>query len=152
MKTPRFYLDTSVFGGYFDPEFEAPTRRLFEDLSRRLGVGLVSGVVLRELSKAPSVVADLYRTGGGLWELVEESAESLELAEAYLAAGVVAEQFHDDCLHVALATVHRADALVSWNLKHIVQYHRIRGFNGVNLAQGYGVLDIRTPAEVIRYE
>jgi len=29
---PRYYLDTSVFGGYFDEEFEIFTKLLFEDI------------------------------------------------------------------------------------------------------------------------
>jgi hypothetical protein len=52
-------------------------------------------------------------------------------------------------LHVALATVYRADVLVSWNFQHIVRFDRIRGFNAVNLREGYGILDIRSPLEVI---
>ena len=30
----RIYVDTSVFGGYFDPEFEIPTRRSGNDSGR----------------------------------------------------------------------------------------------------------------------
>ena len=51
-------------------------------------------------------------------------------------------------MHIALATLARVDALVSWNFKHIVNLHRIRGFNGVNLMRGYGTLEIRSPREV----
>ncbi|OGV85168.1 MAG: hypothetical protein A2340_05270 [Lentisphaerae bacterium RIFOXYB12_FULL_60_10] len=152
MKIPRFYLDTSVFGGYFEPEFEKATRQLFADLAQNRLVGLLSDTMLRELAKAPRGVADLRDTPGGSWELVYESAEALELAEAYLQADVVSRQFQTDCLHVAIATVCRADALVSWNFRHIVQYHKIRAFNAVNLSQGYGALDIRSPAEVVNYE
>lgn len=152
MRKPRFYFDTSVFGGYFDPEFADPTKQLFADLAQNRFVGLLSDTVLRELRGAPQEVAELHKTTGGSWELVQETAEALELVEAYLLADVVSQRFRSDCLHVAIATVCCADALVSWNFRHIVQYHRIRGFNGVNLSQGYGTLDIRTPLEVISYE
>jgi hypothetical protein len=50
---------------------------------------------------------------------------------------------------VALATVSAVDVLVSWNFKHIVNLGRIRLFNAVNLEQGYGVIEIRTPQEVL---
>ena len=36
---------------------------------------------------------------------------------------------------------------VSWNFKHIVNLGRIRMFNAVNLEQGYGLIEIRTPQE-----
>ena len=29
----RYYIDTSVFGGYFDNEFEEATRQLFDKVS-----------------------------------------------------------------------------------------------------------------------
>jgi hypothetical protein len=34
----RIYTDTSVFGGYYDEEFQEPSRRLFERFRRGLGV------------------------------------------------------------------------------------------------------------------
>jgi len=42
--------------------------------------------------------------------------------------------------------------LVSWNFKHIVNLGRIRLFNAVNLEQGYGLIEIRTPREVLADE
>lgn len=48
-----------------------------------------------------------------------------------------------------ILAVNRADILVSWNFKHIVNYKRIRLYNSVNLKYGYPVLEIRTPREVI---
>jgi len=52
----------------------------------------------------------------------------------------------------ALATINRADVLVSWNFKHIVNLDRIRGYNGVNLKYGYSVVEIRTPKELLKYD
>ena len=57
-----------------------------------------------------------------------------------------------DCIHIALATIHNADVLVSWNFKHIVNVDRIRGYNSVNLNRGFQALDIRTPTEILNYE
>lgn len=47
-----------------------------------------------------------------------------------------------------MATVARADLILSWNFKHIVRYDRIQKFNGVNLTRGYRAVDIRSPLEV----
>jgi hypothetical protein len=54
-----------------------------------------------------------------------------------------------DCQHIAIATVHKVDVLVSWNFKHIVNLKRIRGYNAVNLKSGYPMLEIRTPQVVL---
>ena len=41
--------------------------------------------------------------------------------------------------------------MVSSNFKHIVNLQRIQAYNSVNLRQGYPLLEIRTPMEVINY-
>jgi hypothetical protein len=58
----------------------------------------------------------------------------------------------DDCLHIATATINKADILVSWNFKHIVNVYRIRGYNSINLRMNYTSLEIRSPKEILEYE
>lgn len=74
------------------------------------------------------------------------------LASKYVEEKVVGETSLDDCIHIATATVHRADILVSWNFKHIVNVYRIRGYNSINLRMNYPSLEIRSPKEIIDYE
>jgi hypothetical protein len=54
-----------------------------------------------------------------------------------------------DAHHVALATIAKADLIVSWNFKHIVHVDKIRAFQPVNLVQGYTSIDIRSPLEIV---
>jgi len=54
--------------------------------------------------------------------------------------------------YIATATINRADVLVSWNFKHIVNLERIHRYNAVNLKLGYPMIEIRTPTEVLNYE
>jgi hypothetical protein len=51
-----------------------------------------------------------------------------------------------------VATLARVDVLVSWNFKHIVNLRRIHLYNAVNLKAGHGMIDIRTPREVLDAE
>ncbi|MDE2312950.1 MAG: hypothetical protein KGL04_02090, partial [Elusimicrobia bacterium] len=85
-------------------------------------------------------------------EIVELAAGALELEQAYLAAGILAPESAMDALHVALATVGRADLIVSWNFKHIVHFDKIREFNATNRLRGWPTLEIYSPKEVIGYE
>lgn len=78
--------------------------------------------------------------------------EALKLANRYVEEKVVGETSFDDCVHIALATINKADLLASWNFKHIVNIYRIRGYNSVNLKNDYGTIEIRSPKEIIRYE
>lgn len=113
-------------------------------------VALVSDTLLAEIAMAPEAVREvLASVMSGAHERLAITAEAVDLQEAYLRAGVVPPKFGDDALHVAQATVARADVLVSWNFKHLVNPARIRQFNGVNLSLGYGVAIILTPADVI---
>ncbi len=65
---------------------------------------------------------------------------------------VIVQTSFADCLHIALATVNRADFMVSWNFKHIVNIERIRGYNSINIKNGYKQLEIRSPREFEKYE
>ncbi len=71
--------------------------------------------------------------------------------ETYLKEGVVPEKSRVDARHIASATLARVDVLVSWNLKHIVNLQRIRGYNSANLKLGYPILETRSPNEVLNY-
>jgi len=77
------------------------------------------------------------------------NGEAERLQDLYLAASVVGPASANDAMHVALAVVSRADMIVSWNFKHIVHYDKMRGFNAVNVREGYGQLMILSPLEVV---
>lgn len=146
----RIYADTSVFGGYFDEEFSEITIPLFERLRNGDFVLLYSTVTQEELESAPVKVKQLVKgLDGKLTEYIEVTSESIELAPEYINEKVVGKTSYADCLHIALATVYRADFLVSWNFKHIVNIERIRGYNSINIKNGYKQLEIRSPREFI---
>ena len=77
------------------------------------------------------------------------STEVEELRDAYLVESIVTPKYSNDALHVAHATIARADVIVSWNFKHLVNPFRIRGFNSVNMKQGYGSIIIMTPSDIV---
>ena len=149
MKPLRVYADTSVFGGSFDNEFAIESERFF-DLVRAGRVKiLVSEVVVRELANAPVRVRELLRSlPADSVEQVRLTRDVIDLRDAYLAAGILDPQSTDDATHVAAATVARADAIVSWNFKHIVRIDKMRAYNQVNLQTGFGLLSIASPQEV----
>jgi len=117
----RLYIDTSVFGGFFDEEFSEFTRPLFERLQNGEFKLLFSAVTQEELNAAPERVKKLVTSlKTENTEFVETNDEAVELATQYIAEKVVGQTSFADCLHIALATIYRADYLISWNFKHIV--------------------------------
>ena len=149
----RYYIDTSVFGGYFDSEFEETTKRLFNQIVKQ-GIKIIfSELTSNELVNAPDKVKDFVNSlPDDTLELIEIVDEALDLADLYIKENVVGKTSREDCFHIALATINRADVLVSWNFKHIVNLSRIRGYNSVNLKTGYPTIEIRSPLDLIDYE
>lgn len=149
----RIYLDTSVFGGYFDKEFERWTRILFDEIIRGNFKILYSKLTDAELANAPEKVKNLViQIPEKQIEFIEILEEAKELANRYVTEKVVGKSSMADCLHIALATIYDADVLVSWNFKHIVNLARIRGYNSINYRLGHKILEIRTPREILDHE
>lgn len=143
------YLDTSVFGGVFDEEFSEESSRLVNYIMQGKITIFISRMVLIEVDSAPEHVKKLVRSlPREQIVFLEENEETDELSEEYIASGVIERKWKQDSMHVALATIHRADAIVSWNFKHIVRLDRIKGYNLVNFRKGYGILHIVSPKEV----
>ena len=152
MRKLRIYIDTSVIGGFFDDEFCIDTERLFDQIHQGDYRLVISDLTEKELVKAPPKVRTLLRDLGIDFELAFVTQETVDLANAYLDEGVVGQTSKDDCIHIATATIHQVDLLVSWNFKHIVNILRIRGYNSINIKNGYSVLEIRSPKELINNE
>jgi predicted nucleic acid-binding protein len=149
-KIMSLFLETSVIGGYFDKEFEKDTKKLFEEIKDGKYIVFVSNLVAKELIEAPKKVRDIFNELS--CEVIKVTPEYEALADEYIKEKVVGETSRDDCIHIATATINNIDILVSWNFKHIVNVKRIRGYNGINIKNGYKTLDIRNPKEVIDYE
>ena len=147
------YIDTSVIGGYFDVEFEKETKLLFQAINNNQFDIVYSSVTEDELINAPEQVRKLLSTVPEASKTrIELTHEALELADTYIIENVVGKTSREDCFHIALATIYRADVLVSWNFKHIVNSIRMRGYNAVNMKLGYHTIDIRSPKEFVFYE
>jgi len=149
-KTTRVYIDTSVIGGYLDDELKKWSLSLIKEFRAGKKRAVISDVTMRELTQAPAAVrAVLNSVPESACERVALDDEARHLANAYLADKVVSPADVRDAQHIAIATIARVDVVATWNFKHIVNFRRIRLFNSVNLKQGYGMIDIRSPREVL---
>ena len=152
-KTLNWYIDTSVIGGYFDVEFEKETKLLFQSILNNEFHVIYSTVTEDELINAPEKVKELLNLIPNENKTrIDLTEEAVMLGDTYIAENVVGKTSREDCFHIALATIFKADILVSWNFKHIVNVMRIRGYNAVNIKLGYSPIDIRSPKEIVNYE
>jgi predicted nucleic acid-binding protein len=133
MKRLTLFVDTSVIGGYFDIEFANETKVLFDNLENSKFDIMFSSVTEDELLNAPKQVKEFLKAiPYKLKKRLELTEEAVKLADSYITENVVGKTSREDCFHIALATINKADILVSWNFKHIVNVIRIRGYNAVN--------------------
>lgn len=150
MKPPRVYIDTSVVGGCLDAEFQDASLQLFDRFRKGTLIAVVSDLLRAEIRPAPPAVQALLEgLPAAHVEDVLLTGGARRLGERYIGAGVIGRKLLTDAFHIATATVHQVDVLASWNFKHIVNVQRIHGYNSVNVLEGWSLLEIRTPAEVI---
>ena len=148
----KVYIDTSVIGGCFDSEFEEWSTRLFDDFKSGKRIAVISDITLDELSDAPEFVQENFRKiPEANIEILISDPESRKLADLYVLEGAVSKKFYEDALHIAISTINQINVLASWNFKHIVNLDRIRLYNAVNLKNGYTMLEIRNPREILKF-
>ena len=148
----KVYVDTSVFGGFFDRGFSEPSKVFFDEVKKQRFTLVTSAVVQAEIEPSPEKVRKLLDEMITMADMAHVDSAALALQESYLKEGIVTANSSDDALHVALATTAKCDLIVSWNFKHIVHFEKIPKYNTVNILQGYSKIGIFSPLEVIAYE
>jgi predicted nucleic acid-binding protein len=125
MTKPRVYVETSVFS-YLTARDSSSlmgaarqlATRLWWDERSRFEV-LVSEVVVRECRAGDehAVVRRMAALDG--LPLLALSDSALDVANTLLHEGIMPAKASEDALHIAIASVHEIDFLLSWNFKHI---------------------------------
>lgn len=145
------YTDTSAIGGCFDIEFKEWSLALVDEFIAGTKKIILSDLTIRELEFArPEVRNKINYIPFDNRIIVNINDEAIKLAKTYINEGALTNKSYEDALHIALATLNKADVLASWNFKHIVNLERIRLYNSINLRLGYMVIEIRSPREILK--
>ena len=125
-KVKRVYVDNSVISGMFDdhlPERVKQTALFWQAVIDGKIRVIASDVLDEESRMAPQHVRDFFDDlPKSHIERVFATKESDNLAAQYIGAKVITIKHMTDCRHVALATIIRADAVVSWNCDDLVVF------------------------------
>jgi predicted nucleic acid-binding protein len=144
---PSLYLETSVIGAYLDngePFRRDLTIRWWEhEMSDYRAV--VSPLVARELERVPEPHRTSYLNLVNPLEQVELTEEASILADGYVSRGIFHRKYIADALHVAIASCHKIDYLVTWNFGHLANVQRQARIRLFNTAAGFFVPMIVTP-------
>lgn len=155
----RVYIETTIASFYHEartePEMLARrnwTRRWF-DAARAGADELVTSLAVdAELrggnfphrDAALALIADLPRV-----DLDEAVAE---IVDAYIAHRVMPNEPQGDALHLAAASFHRCDFLVTWNCRHLANANKFGHIRRVNGILGIGNPALVTPLELLQEE
>ena len=122
----------------------------FNKVKRREFHIIISEIVHRELIKAPDRVKNIPVSIPDDFIEIYSITEDIEaLAQEYIKNGILTNKWIDDALHIATATCARADAIISWNFKHIVRFDKIKLFNQVNIQNNYAPIAVYSPMELV---
>lgn len=118
--------------------------------SRRSAFTLyISQIVLDEVAQGDTEIAvKRLEILNGL-PLVELNQSVRDLSAQFLAQSNLPPKASDDAVHIAAATVHRLDYLLTWNCKHIANAQIQRKLAEISLDFGYQLPIICTPYELL---
>ena len=108
-------------------------------------------MTIEEILKAPKEIMEQLtnRISDVGLIILEESEDSIELANAYVSSGAVPVKFRNDARHIAIGVCNEVNYIVSWNYKHMVNISVRRLVNSTNLKMGYSPIEIISPEEVL---
>ncbi|MGB9721403.1 MAG: hypothetical protein ACPL28_08010 [bacterium] len=164
IKKVCLYIETSVFGFYYDNKPENRIKRdttvaLFEQIEKGFFDGLYSDITIAEIERVEdnikkqkllALISDF-----GLHKIVMPPEDELQLlANLFLEKQIIPYDKKDDALHLALVILSpQIDYFVTWNCKHLANVNIFRRVKSASLSLGYEVkFEMVTPEEVIIYE
>ena len=128
--------------------WQRASRQLWEDSADRFEF-VISDIVSDEVRLGDANAAQRRLKVISSLTVLEILPEVNVLVQKLLDTGAVPRNSVPDAQHIAIATVHGVEYLVSWNHKHIVNEHKRAHINHVCQAAGFQPITICTPIELM---
>ncbi|TAK53414.1 MAG: DNA-binding protein [Bacteroidetes bacterium] len=109
----------------------------------------ISEFVSLEASKGDVHAAEKRMIVVNQLELLEVNEIARELAMIIIQKGLLPREAVEDAFHIAVATVHRVDYLVTWNCKHIANAEIQKIIAKTVAESGFELPTICTPEELL---
>lgn len=108
-----------------------------------------SQLVVQESSAGEAQMAQLRLAALDETLLLMVNQDTVNLARKLVEKGPLPEKAAVDALHIAIATVHGMDYLLTWNCKHIANAEMQTAVATISRADGYEPPVICTPEELL---
>jgi predicted nucleic acid-binding protein len=155
MPKPRIYVDTTVPSAYHtdrtDPGMvkRRAATRTWWDAAVHSAELVASGVVLQELAdgRTEQVLLRLELVKG--LRVLRSGTAELTTALVYVRHKVMPGNPLADALHLAIASHHRCDVLVTWNYHHLANPNKLDRIRKLNAGMGLFLPRILTPKQLL---
>lgn len=155
MAKPRVYVETTIPSFYHD-ERTAPatvarrdwTRQWWDQAAGRYEL-VTSPAVLDELAGGPPERSPAWLALVRDLPLLPVEPAVAEIVRAYVERRVMPADPGGDALHLALASYHKCDFLVTWNCRHLANANKFGHVRRVNALLGLFVPALVTPLELL---
>jgi predicted nucleic acid-binding protein len=158
MQKPRVYVETTIPSFYYETRTQPNlvawrdlTREWWSDAAEQYEL-VTSFTVFVELSRGRS--ADLVRLRMELLSgipLLLSNWKISEIVQMYLRHKLMpSKPVPADAMHLALASHHDCDFIVTWNCRHLANPNKASHIRRINSALGLHVPELVTPEELLR--
>jgi predicted nucleic acid-binding protein len=151
----KVYIETSIPSFYYEVRSEPDMvarrdwTRDWWDNHRQSYLLLTSEAVLDELDRGDYQSKDQAVALLRNLPLLAVDDPIAEIVEAYIRHKLMPQDPLGDALHLALASYHKCDFLLTWNCKHLANANKFDHIRRVNMLLGLYVPKLVTPLELL---
>jgi predicted nucleic acid-binding protein len=147
----QIYVETTIPSFYYtfrtDPEAIARrnwTRTWWSTVARSFTL-VTSLAVIAEIQRGTSAATHERLSLLRDLPLLDINEEVEEITRIYIEKKAVPRDPVGDALHLALATYHRVDVLLTWNCRHLANPNKLEHIRIINYHLGFGMPLLTTP-------
>jgi hypothetical protein len=154
----RIYVETTIPSFYFEnrtePEMVARRRwtRLWWDIALKRDELFTSLAVFDELNQGDYLTRSSASELAKSVEVLDINDEVFEIVQFYISHKLMPADPSGDALHLALASYHSCDFLVTWNCAHLANANKFGHIRRINGIIGVSVPSLVTPLELLGSE
>jgi predicted nucleic acid-binding protein len=152
---PLVYIETTVPSFYYEiraePEIIARkdwTRQWWDNFSCNYKL-VTSEAVLDEIDRGDYHHKDKVLSLVSKIKLIPIEHNIVEIVQTYIQHNVMPKNPVGDALHLAVASYHKCDFLLTWNCKHLANANKFNHIRRINAMLGLYVPIMATPLELL---
>jgi predicted nucleic acid-binding protein len=155
---PLVYIESSVISYLTARSSDDPIRNAWQAVTAQWWstkidscTASISPYVIEEVSAGDPDAAKLRIDAIRGLNLLDTNLEIEALADFLLMGGGLPLKARFDALHIACASYHGANVVLTWNFKHIANPVQLPVMRGLCAARGYRLPELVSPLEMMEY-